>query len=83
MMWWLSYCTKNERFRQKKQTHWKEGGLCLPKCVFNYSINKDKAKSGKHKITTWESKKINILFTYSKPIVSPNTGSFSSLLVFP
>lgn len=60
-----------------------ERSLCLPKCVFNYSINKDKVKSGKHKIITWESKKVNGLFTYSKSIVSPNIGSFSSLLVFP
>lgn len=62
MMWWLSSCANSECFRQKKQTSWKEGSLCLPKCVFNYSINNDKAKPGRHKIITWESKKIKSFY---------------------
>lgn len=66
----------------EKQTSWKGGGLCLPKCVFNYGINKDKEKSGKHKIITWESNKTDILFIYSKPIVSPQIGSFLPLVAF-
>jgi hypothetical protein len=84
-MWWLSYCT-NKCFRLKSRPIGKKKTF-LPKCVFNYSINKDKAKPGKCKIITLESNKTNIIcpqiyIYYSKPVVFPNIGTFFSLTVF-